>query len=97
MSSPATLTCPHCGLLNPSSSESCDCGFNFVLNTLVALPKREPSYAGFWERGIAVILDLAFSLLASGVVLGLLRREYWQPTEATRRVERAIVFAVMVV
>ena len=33
------MKCPHCGLINPDTSQRCDCGYDFEKKTVV---KQEP-------------------------------------------------------
>jgi uncharacterized RDD family membrane protein YckC len=56
-----TKQCPNCGIINPLSSNLCDCGWNFEKQVLLIpdsdLHPRVHPYAGFWVRLLALMVD----------------------------------------
>jgi uncharacterized RDD family membrane protein YckC len=48
--------CPSCGLLNPPEALRCDCGYDFRVHRTVRC--LGPTYAGFWPRAWAHLIDL---------------------------------------
>jgi uncharacterized RDD family membrane protein YckC len=48
--------CPKCALLSPPTALRCDCGFDFRVHQGVKSPGL--SYAGFWPRAWALVVDL---------------------------------------
>ena len=53
------MKCPHCGLINPDSAQSCDCGYNFQKI------KVEESYSGpqklpNWVKTLLIIAIIVY-------------------------------------
>ena len=57
----AGKACPACGRLNPNIADRCGCGASFISGVVSPIA---PSYAGFWIRVAASVLD--------GFVIGVL-------------------------
>ena len=60
-----SLTCPHCGLVCPSASEECDCGWSFTQARL----SHKPSSALVQPSRMRAYLWVAFLMLCTPALL----------------------------
>ena len=69
----AAKRCPNCNLVNPGSSQVCDCGYSFVGDyvgtPLVTKKPDEPLSRG--ERMIAARMFMILIVLGIGLVIAL--------------------------
>src|SRR5439155_19867682 len=73
--------CPGCGLLNPDSAPTCDCGFDFKTHTQRSF---EEAYAAVSQRFVAYLADLiiVYLIVLSGYFVSGLLGKPLSSTEA---------------